>query len=182
MKIGCGKIDPDEFLINVEAPTDKFYDHINECKDCQEEFINIRMGIKKMELGKFKHHEKTLNYGRILLQIKDGFLEIIDALSGTRYGAKLTMLQEFRGEKLISNKKEVIYDSDDIKIFVGFYDANELVLSIRINDYGEIVILNDRRDIIRVTKGKSGVDARIKEGRYFVKHNDKEISIEVRRE
>lgn len=182
MKVGCGKIDTDDFLTNVEKPTSEFYKHIEQCKECQEDFLNIRMGVKKMELGKFENPNKGLNYGRILLQIKDGFLDIIDAISGTRYGAKLAMFQEFRGEKIISNKKEVIYESDDMKIFVGFYDAEELVLSIRINDYGEIVILNDKKDIIRVSRGRSGVDTRIKEGKYLVRHNNKEISIEVRRD
>ncbi|MGC8965110.1 MAG: hypothetical protein ACP5KI_07115 [Brevinematia bacterium] len=180
MNIGCGKIELDEFLLNVENPTEEFYKHIEECKECREEFVNIRRGVRKMELIEFEKPKKELNYGKILLQIKDGFLEIVDAISGTRYGTKLAMFQEFRGEKFISNRKEVIYETDDIKIFVGFYDANELVLSVRINDYEEIAILNERKDIIRITKGKSGVDTRIKQGKYFVRYKDKEIALEVK--
>ncbi|MCX8028403.1 MAG: hypothetical protein N2712_00190 [Brevinematales bacterium] len=178
MKLGCGKYEYFSFLQNIENPSDEFLKHINECSDCTDSFVETKMAIMKMELSKFEPISNELRYGRILLRLKEGMLEIIDALSGTRYGTRLA----FRGETIYQTKKEIVYESNKMKIFVDSYDANELILSTRINNYGEITILDEHHNIIRSTKGKSGVDIRIKKGKYIVKHEDEEIMLEVQME
>lgn len=175
MKLGCGKYDTDTFLKNVEELDEDFRTHMEECEDCKESFTEIRIGIKKMETFEFEGMSKEVKYGRILLNVRDGVLEIVDALSGTRYGARLA----FRGDEVYQTKREVVYESGNMKIFIDSYDAKELVLSVRVNGYGEINIYDGKGDVIRSTSGKSGVDIRISEGTYIVRYNDEEISIQV---
>lgn len=177
MKLGCGKYDSDTFLLNVDNPSEEFSKHINSCEDCKTSFTEIKVATLKMDTADFEPL-KGLKYGKILLRLKDNLLEIIDAISGTRYGAKLA----YRGDEVFQTRKEVIYESKNMRIFVDSYDADELILSTRVNDYGEITILDSNNNIIRATRGKSGVDIRIKVGKYIVKHGDEEIVVEVVKE
>ncbi|MFN4245471.1 MAG: hypothetical protein ACK4F9_04905 [Brevinematia bacterium] len=178
MIIGCGKFDMDTFLINIEKPSKDFLEHINHCDKCKTEFVEIKVANKKMSLSNLEPIDNNIKYGRILLKVKEGLLEIIDALSGVRYGAKLA----FRGDEIYQTKKEVIYESEKMKVFVNSYDANELVLSVRIKDYGEITVLDSQNSILRSTTGKSGLDVRIKTGKYIIKHDKEEIMLEVEKE
>ncbi|MEN2998795.1 MAG: hypothetical protein ABDH28_07165 [Brevinematia bacterium] len=178
MKLGCGMFDYSVFLLNVEKPSEEFVDHISGCEECKSDFVEIRVASKKMELCEFEPTICGLKYGKILLKLKEGMLEIIDAISGTRYGAKLA----FRGDAVYQTRKEIIYESGGMKIFVDSYEANELILSVRVNDYGEITISDENNNILRATSGKGGTDLRIKPGKYTVRHGDEEILIQVERE
>lgn len=175
MKLGCGKYDQDTFLENIEKLSSDFSNHLSECERCKEDFTEIKVSIDKMEAFEFENINEGLKYGRILLNVRNGILEIIDAISGTRYGAKLA----FRGDEIYETRREVIYESKNMKVFVDSYDARELILSVRVNGYGDINIYDSSGNIIRSTSGKSGVDIRIGEGTYIVRYNDEEISIQV---
>lgn len=178
MKIGCGEFDNDTFLTNIEIPSDEFLEHINKCDNCKTDFTEIKMAAKKLESSEFEHISMGLKYGKILIKIHNGLLEIIDAISGTRYGAKLA----FRGGDIYQTRKEIIYESEDLKIFVDSYDADELILSVRVKDYGEINVLDDKNNILRSTSGKSGLDMRIKPGKYIVRYKEEEILIQLDKE
>ncbi len=178
MKVGCGEFDLSTFLVDTDLPSKEFLEHVNKCEECKTYFTEIKVANSKMELSEFKPISNEIKYGRILLKLKEGLLEIVDALSGVRYGAKLA----FRGDEIYQTRKEVIYESKNMKVFVDSYDANELVLSVRVNDYGEITILDSRNSVIRSTKGKSGVDLRIKSGNYVIRHGMEEIMLQVEKE
>lgn len=178
MKLGCGFFERDVFLLNIDNPSEEFLRHIGGCEECKSDFVEIRIGVKKMESGEFRRMASGLKYGKILLRLREGVLEIIDSLSGTRYGAKLA----FRGEKVYQTKKEVVYESGNMKVFVDYYDGDELIMSVRVKDYGEITILDGDGNIIRATRGKGGVDMRIREGKYTVRHDNEEVVIQVERE
>lgn len=172
-----GKYDEDTFLLNIDNPSSEFLKDVNSDEECKTAFVEIKMAMLKMENSEFEPIS-GVKYGKILIKLKDNLLEIIDAISGTRYGAKLA----YRGDEVFQTRKEVIYESKNMKIFIDSYDADELILSTRVNDYGEITILDASNNIIRATRGKSGVDIRIKVGKYIVKHGDEEIVVEVVKE
>jgi hypothetical protein len=178
MDIGCGEVSYDEFLLNVESPNEDFLDHIENCDKCKKDYVELKMALLKMDNSELSYVPVGLKFGRILVKLKSDILEIIDSLSGTRYGAKLA----FRGDGIVASKREVVYESKDLKIFVDLYDAKELVMSIRIYDYGDIYVYDSLGRLIRSSSGKSGVDLRVSEGVYKVRYRDYEIVLEFLRE
>ncbi len=174
MDIGCGAVGYDEFLLNVESPSENFLNHVEGCDRCKKDYVELKMAILKMDNSELSYVPVSLKFGRMLVRLKDDILEIVDSMSGTRYGAKLA----FRGEGIVASKREVIYESKDLKIFVNLYDAKELVMSVRIYDYGDIYIYDSRGRLIRSSSGKSGVDLRVSEGVYKVRYKDYEIVLE----
>jgi len=176
MVVGCGLIDYDDFLLNVENPQDYFLEHISKCDKCRKEFVEMRLAILKMGNTDLSSIPTKLKFGRVLVRMKENILEIIDAISGTRYGANLA----FRGEGIVSSRREVVYESKDIKIFIDLYDDRELVMSVRVYDYGDIYIYKSG-NLVRSSSGKSGVDLRVDEGVYKVKYNDYDIFLEFKR-
>ncbi len=169
MKLGCGKYSFDEFILNIEQTPESFLSHLELCDSCKKSYTEISIAKAKMEKLDLEGLPRELKYEKIVLKVRENCLEILSTVSGARYGALA-----FRGE----GKREVIYDSENTKIFVDLYESNELVVSVRINDYGIIEILDEQGKRLKYSSGKSGVDCRVSYGKYRVKHGDEELVLE----